>query len=120
MVNNAALLCVNWPLPCPAYALYIDLQYGDTSQLRAALREFPDFILHHDPIIDQMHDLDGFALQVAACDMVVSIGNTTAHMAAGLAFPASSSSARCRADGTGSGIERIPRGIRGLNSQENK
>jgi tetratricopeptide (TPR) repeat protein len=69
--------------------LYIDLQYGDTAAEREAVqREFPDFLLHHDLVINQMVDLDGFAAQVTACDMVITIGNTTAHMAGALGVPA--------------------------------
>ena len=38
----------------------------------------------HDDSVDQMADLDAFAAQVAALDIVVTISNTTAHMAGGL------------------------------------
>ena len=38
----------------------------------------------HDDSVDQMADLDAFAAQVAAMDAVVTISNTTAHMAGGL------------------------------------
>jgi ADP-heptose:LPS heptosyltransferase len=37
--------------------------------------------------IDQLKDLDSFAAQVAAMDIVVSTSNTTAHMAAALGKP---------------------------------
>jgi ADP-heptose:LPS heptosyltransferase len=37
-----------------------------------------------DTEVDQWTDLDGFAAQVAAMDLVVTIDNSTAHMAAAL------------------------------------
>lgn len=68
--------------------LFIDLQYGDTAMDREAVQhEFPDFHLHHDPTIDQMIDMDSFAAQIAACDAVVTIGNTAAHVAGALGVP---------------------------------
>tara|TARA_R110002051_G_C8687497_1_gene492551 strand:- start:92 stop:1063 length:972 start_codon:yes stop_codon:yes gene_type:complete len=40
--------------------------------------------IYLDKSINQMKNLDDFATQVAACDLVISIDNTTAHMAGGL------------------------------------
>ena len=57
---------------------FVDLQYGDTVEERNGI----DII--HDDSVDQMADLDAFAAQVAAMDAVVTISNTTAHMAGGL------------------------------------
>ena len=37
-----------------------------------------------DKSINQMKNLDDYATQVAACDLVISIDNTTAHMAGAL------------------------------------
>lgn len=62
----------------------VDLQYGDTA---GALREFEEATgtaILHDEDIDQMADLDGFAAQVAALDLVVTVSNTTAHLAGAL------------------------------------
>jgi Tfp pilus assembly protein PilF len=65
--------------------LFIDLQYGDTHSERDDVqRSFPALTLFHDDTIDQLKDLDGYAAQVAACDAVVTIGNTTPHMAGAL------------------------------------
>ncbi len=65
----------------------IDLQYGDTQAERNAFEAATGISLIHDETIDQMQDLDGFAAQVAAMDLVVSISNTTVHMAGGLGVP---------------------------------
>ncbi|MBT3305175.1 MAG: tetratricopeptide repeat protein [Alphaproteobacteria bacterium] len=60
---------------------FVDLQYGDTAGERAGT----DII--HDDSVDQMTDLDAFAAQIAAQDAVVTISNTTAHMAGSLGVP---------------------------------
>jgi tetratricopeptide (TPR) repeat protein len=66
---------------------FVDLQYGDRAADRAALKQVHNVDLIADRDIDQMKDLDAFAAQVAAMDMVVSTSNTTAHMAAALGKP---------------------------------
>ena len=43
--------------------------------------------IHHDPTINQFADLDAFAAQTAALDMVITTSNTTAHMAGALGVP---------------------------------
>ena len=63
---------------------FVDLQYGDTGEERAAFTARTGIDIIHDDSVDQMADLDAFAAQVAALDMVVTISNTTAHMAGGL------------------------------------
>jgi len=68
-------------------AIWIDLQYGDTAADRAALRDQHGIELIHDPEIDALSDMDGFAAQVAALDRVISVSNTTVHVAAALAKP---------------------------------
>lgn len=72
-----------------ADTLFIDLQYGDHQAEREdAGRALPDFTFFHDAEIDQLKDMDAFAAQMAACDRIVTIGNTTAHMAGALGVPA--------------------------------
>ncbi|MBF0381116.1 MAG: tetratricopeptide repeat protein [Magnetococcales bacterium] len=68
-------------------AVFVDLQYGDTKQERDDLTKKTGINLIHDETIDQMADLDGFAAQVAAMDLIVTISNTTAHMAGALGVP---------------------------------
>jgi tetratricopeptide (TPR) repeat protein len=66
---------------------FVDLQYGNRAEDRAALKAATGVELLYDPEIDQLQDLDGFAAQVAAMDMVVTTSNTTAHMAGALGKP---------------------------------
>lgn len=60
---------------------FVDLQYGDTRDERRGL---DDAHLLHDATIDPLRDLDGFAAQVAAMDLVITTSNSTAHMAGAL------------------------------------
>jgi ADP-heptose:LPS heptosyltransferase len=41
----------------------------------------------HDPSIDQMTDLDAFAAQIAAMDVVLAVSGSAAHMAGALGVP---------------------------------
>lgn len=84
--KSAALTDLSPLLTLPGYR-FVDLQYGNRMDDRAALKAAHGVDLLHDPAIDQLKDLDGFAAQVAAMDMVISTSNTTAHMAAALGKP---------------------------------
>ena len=75
------------PILETANTTFVNLQYGDTSDQRAAFaKEFGEKIIHDDSI-DQMKDLDLFSAQVAAMDLVISIDNSTAHLAGALGIP---------------------------------
>ncbi|MEO5350588.1 MAG: tetratricopeptide repeat protein [Magnetococcus sp. YQC-3] len=67
--------------------LFVDLQYGDTAEERLNFEKQTGVSIIHDDLVDQMKDLDAFAAQVAAMDMVVTISNTTAHFAGALGIP---------------------------------
>jgi len=64
---------------------WIDLQYGETSEERASLPK--GATLDHVDDIDNTRDLDGLAALISACDLVVTISNTTAHLAGALGKP---------------------------------
>ncbi|MES1158902.1 MAG: tetratricopeptide repeat protein [Terricaulis silvestris] len=64
--------------------LFVNLQYGNhDAEVAAACAQFGCDILT-DPEIDQLKDVDAFAAQVAAMDAVVSVSNSTVHMAGAL------------------------------------
>lgn len=67
---------------------FVDLQYGDTSDERNALREQRDITVQHLDEIDNTNDIDGLAALIEACDAVVTVSNTTAHLAGALGKPA--------------------------------
>ena len=62
---------------------WVSLQYGDHAELenQAAASGAPILV---DCAINQLSDLDLFAAQVAAMDLVVTIDNSTAHLAGAL------------------------------------
>jgi tetratricopeptide (TPR) repeat protein len=62
---------------------FVDLQYGDTGAERAALREAGLELAHVDAV-DNLNDIDGVAALIDACDLVITVSNTTAHLAGAL------------------------------------
>jgi len=75
------------PLTAVSGVQFIDLQYGDTEEDLAAIKARTGVDILHDHSFDQIEDLDTFAAQVAALDLVISISNTTVHMAGALGIP---------------------------------
>jgi tetratricopeptide (TPR) repeat protein len=82
--------CINLENLAPLFALpgirWISLQYGDFDDLeqQAAATNAPLLI---DRNVDQFADIDRFAAQVAAMDQIITIDNSTAHLAAALGRP---------------------------------
>ncbi|MEM9682977.1 MAG: tetratricopeptide repeat protein [Pseudomonadota bacterium] len=66
---------------------FVSLQYGDRSADLAGVRSRIGVDIFVDPHVDQMKSLEEFAAQVSAVDLVVSITNTTVHMAGALGKP---------------------------------
>jgi hypothetical protein len=66
---------------------FVSLQYGDIGAALERLRDGNKDRLIFDPGIDQLTDMDAFAAQIAALDAVVTISNTTAHLAGALGIP---------------------------------
>lgn len=66
---------------------WISLQYGNHDELnnQAAAAGAPIFI---DRSVDQLSNIDRFASQVASMDAIVTIDNSTAHLAGALGVPA--------------------------------
>lgn len=66
---------------------FVNLQYGDCDEELSAARERLDVEIHHWDDANPLKDLDGFAAQIAALDLVISIDNSTVHMAGALGVP---------------------------------
>jgi ADP-heptose:LPS heptosyltransferase len=66
---------------------FIDLQYGDTRAEREAVAH--DVGIHVEQLgdVDNSHDIDGLAALITACDIVVSVSNSTAHLAGAVGRP---------------------------------
>ncbi|MCC7272127.1 MAG: hypothetical protein IT561_05625 [Alphaproteobacteria bacterium] len=77
----------DWRPILDRWAVFVDLQYGDTEEDRRAAAAALGITIHRDPAVDPLGDLDLPAAQVAAMDAVVSVSNTAAHLAGGLGVP---------------------------------
>ena len=66
---------------------FVDLQYGDTRAEQDDARAQGIHGLITVPDVDNFNDLDGLAALIAACDRVITVSNTTAHLAAALGKP---------------------------------
>lgn len=69
------------------HATFVSLQYGDGRNEVESIQGISGIDLIDDRDIDPMGDLDVFAAQIAAMDMVITISNTTAHLAGALGVP---------------------------------
>lgn len=80
---DLSLLAPLFALPC---LRWISLQYGDFDGLeeQAALAHAPLLI---DRGVNQFTSMDRFAAQMAAMDLVISIDNSTVHLAGALGVP---------------------------------
>lgn len=67
---------------------FINLQYGDSLDDAAEVREQFGVELHDWEQGDPLVDVDNFAAKIAALDLVISVGNATVHLAGGLGTPA--------------------------------
>ena len=66
---------------------FVNLQYGDVAEQLQAVPQQRPVTIHHWPAVDPLKDLDGFAAQITALDLVVSVDNSTVHMAGALGVP---------------------------------
>lgn len=73
-------------LRLPGYR-FVDLQYGDTAEERDTVERELGVRIEHLDDIDNRNDLDGLAALVAACDAVLTVSSTTAHIAGGVGAP---------------------------------
>ncbi|MBW3543669.1 MAG: tetratricopeptide repeat protein, partial [Planctomycetes bacterium] len=66
---------------------FVNLQYGDCRQELDELRSRAGHAIHDWGDADPLCDLDDFASQIAALDLVISVDNSTVHMAGALGVP---------------------------------
>jgi tetratricopeptide (TPR) repeat protein len=66
---------------------FVDLQYGDTASERRDAEQHARMRIEHLPDLDLYGDLDGLAALCAACDLVITTSNVTAHVAGALGRP---------------------------------
>ena len=66
---------------------FVDLQYGETAEERDAIKRETGIEIVRLKDVDNTYDIDGLAALVSACDAVVTVSNTTAHLAGALGVP---------------------------------
>jgi tetratricopeptide (TPR) repeat protein len=78
------------PLDCLATSVarkgikLVSLQYGDSKEQLVALKDSTGIEVATVDSIDNFYDLDGLASLIDACDLVITISNTTVHLAGAL------------------------------------
>jgi tetratricopeptide (TPR) repeat protein len=66
---------------------FINLQYGDCRNELEEAKEKLGVTIHDWEDVDPLKDLDNFVAQIAALDLIVSVDNSTVHMASALGKP---------------------------------
>jgi len=66
---------------------FINLQYGDQSAVINQLKQQHNIIVHHWEDSLPLSNMDNFAAQTAALDLVISIDNSTIHLSCALGTP---------------------------------
>jgi len=71
------------PLASAGYT-FVNLQYGDTTSEVAQLARDLGVVMLNCPDVDNFLNIDGLAALIGACDVVVSVDNSTAHLSGAL------------------------------------
>ena len=66
---------------------FINLQYGDTRKSLEQFSKISNKSLHEIPGIDLTYNIDSLASIIKNCDLIITIDNSTAHLAAALGKP---------------------------------
>ncbi len=66
---------------------FVNLQYGQVGEELIAARVRTQRAVHHWTDADPLRNLDGLAAQIAALDLVVSVDNSTVHLAGAVGTP---------------------------------
>jgi Flp pilus assembly protein TadD len=86
--DHKSVALVDWaPILQSRDATFVSLQYGDCQAEIAEVATRTGVRVIEDDDIDPMTDLDAFAAQTTAMDLVITVSNTTAHMAGALGRP---------------------------------
>ena len=75
------------PILNPEEMFLVNLQYGPVSEAIEEFSKNTGIQIYTDPTVDQFKELEPFFAQVAATDLVITISNTTAHVAGSLGVP---------------------------------
>ena len=75
------------PIISGVQATFVSLQYGDHKKEVDEIAMQAGTVIIHDNNVDSLKNLDSFAAQVSAMDLVITNSNTAAHMAGALGVP---------------------------------
>jgi len=87
--NKRSMTLESWlPILKTPDCQFVNLQYGQHETELDMLRSKHNIIIHDWPDSDSLIELDDFAAQISALDLVISVGNTNVHLAGALGVPA--------------------------------
>ena len=66
---------------------FISLQYGPVEDVLAKASERYGVKIYNDPDVDASNDIDALSAQISAMDLVISVSNTTVHLAGSQGIP---------------------------------
>lgn len=75
------------PILNDATKYFVGLQYGDIKKERDDVEKAIGASMTLLPDLDLIKDMDGLAALISACDLVITVSNTTAHLAGALGIP---------------------------------
>ena len=87
MKQSRSVLPALWKPVLQSDAYFINLQYGDTTEDIHRFERETGTHIHHWADADPLIDLDNFAAQISALDLVISIDNSTVHFAGAVGTP---------------------------------
>ena len=83
--KKKSTLLEHWqPVLAQRNCYFINLQYGNVKQELNEFQKHNNLKIHQDKEIDSLSNLDDFAAQISALDLVISTSNTTVHLAGAL------------------------------------
>ena len=82
-IGNSKSLSLNQLLPILSLKniIFVDLQYGDTSNERIEFEKKFNIHVNKFEEIDNFNDIDDLTSLIDACDFIITISNVTAHLA---------------------------------------
>ncbi len=75
------------PILATPGCFFVNLQYGKVKPFLESFKAATDIEVYHDDDVDPLVNMDLFAAQIAATDLVISIDNSTVHTAGALGVP---------------------------------
>ena len=75
------------PILTTPECFFVNLQYGKVKPILEAFKAETDVTIYYDDEVDPLENMDLFAAQISAMDLVISIDNSTVHTAGAVGAP---------------------------------